>query len=217
MPFLRAHASRLIQLLIGLFLYGVATALIVQASVGVVSWSVLTQGLENLVPLSFGTLTVLTSFVVLLLWFPLRQRPGIGTVLNVLLIGPFADLTFAVVPEPTTLPAQIAVFALGLLLLALATACYIGPGYGTGPRDGLMVGLHERFGLPIWKARTIVEVSVVGVGWALGGNLGVGTVVATFAIGPLVHPLIPLFAWRNSAQTVPDDVEKLSPVGTARG
>jgi uncharacterized membrane protein YczE len=180
--------------MLGLFLYGVATALIVQASVGVVSWSVLTQGLENLVPLSFGTLTILTSFVIFLLWFPLRQRPGIGTVLNVLTIGPFADLTFAVVPEPSGLAAQTATFTVGLVLLAVATVCYIGPGYGTGPRDGLMVGLHERFGLPIWKARTIVEVTVVAVGWALGGDLGVGTVVATLAIGPLVQPMIPLFA-----------------------
>ncbi|MCD5353955.1 YczE/YyaS/YitT family protein [Kineosporia mesophila] len=190
----RAHVYRLIQLLIGVFLYGIATALIVRASVGVTSWSVLTQGLENLVPLSFGMLTILISFVVLLLWFPLRQKPGLGTVLNVLTIGPFADLTLAVVHEPRTLPGQVLLFTVGLVLLAVATACYIGPQYGTGPRDGLMVGLHERFGMPIWKARTLVEVTVVLAGALLGGDLGIGTVVNTLAIGPMVHPLMPIFA-----------------------
>ncbi len=208
----RAHLLRLTQLLFGLFLYGVATALNVQAAVGVTSWSVLTQGLENLVPLSFGTLTILTSFVVLLLWFPLRQRPGIGTVLNVLTVGLFADLTLAVVPAPESMPARLAVFALGLVLLAVATACYIGPRYGTGPRDGLMVGLNQRFGLPIWKARTIVEVSVVAIGALMGGNLGLGTVVATLAIGPMVHPLMPIFAWAPPAQ-----VEEPAPIGQPAG
>ncbi|MCE0535284.1 YitT family protein [Kineosporia rhizophila] len=215
MSTLRPALPRLTQLLIGLFLYGVATALIVQASVGVVSWSVLTQGLQNLVPWSFGTLTFVISFVVLLLWFPLRQRPGLGTVLNVLLVGLFADLTFAVVPEPQTLPGRILVFTVGLVLLAVATACYIGPGYGTGPRDGLMLGIHERFGLPIWKARTLIEVSVVLVGWALGGDLGVGTVVATLAIGPLVHPLIPLFA-RPAQPAQAEETQQTQPAERVR-
>ncbi|GAB6902364.1 membrane protein [Kineosporia succinea] len=190
----RAHALRLTQLGIGLFLYGAAIALMVRAAVGVSSWSVLTQGLENVLPLSFGALTVLTSFVVLLLWFPLRQRPGLGTLLNVLVIGPASDLVLALVPEPDALAAKVLLFAVSLVLLAVATACYIGAGYGTGPRDGLMVGLVERFGWPVWKARTVVEVSVVAVGAVLGGDLGIGTLVATFAIGPLMHPMMPVFA-----------------------
>jgi len=165
----------------------------VRAAVGVTSWSVLTQGLESVVPWSFGTLTVVSSFVVLLAWIPLRQRPGIGTVLNVLIVGPAADLVLGLVPEARTLPLQVFLFVVGLGLLALATAVYIGARYGTGPRDGLMVGLHERLGWPIWRARTVVEVTVVICGALLGGDLGVGTVVATFAIGPMVHPLMPIF------------------------
>ncbi|MBT0773671.1 hypothetical protein KIH74_32300 [Kineosporia sp. J2-2] len=208
------HLFRLIQLGIGLFLYGVATALMVRAAVGVTSWSVLTQGLERVMPLSFGTLTVLTSFVVLMLWIPLRQKPGIGTVLNVVVIGPAADLTLVLVDEPGGLLARWLLFTAGLLLLAVSTACYIGARYGTGPRDGLMVGLHERFAMPIWRARTLVEVTVVVCGALLGGDLGIGTVVATFAIGPLVQPLMPVFSrlpWSPTPDTGRTPVEQDEP------
>ena len=213
----RAHALRLVQLGIGLFLYGAATALMVRAAVGVTSWSVLTQGLESVVPWSFGTLTVVSSFFVLLLWIPLRQRPGIGTVLNVLVVGPSADLVLDLVPQARGLPMQLFLFVAGLVLLAIATACYIGAQYGTGPRDGLMVGLHERLGWPIWQARTVVEVTVVIAGALLGGDLGIGTVVATFAIGPMVHPLMPLFTrfpWlpgERSEEPVPELVTAGTP------
>lgn len=187
------HTLRVTQLLVGLFLYGASTALQVRAVVGVSSWTVLTQGLENVVPWSFGVITVVSSGVILLLWIPLRQKPGIGTLLNALAIGPSADLVLWLVPTPDGLLARVALFVAGLLLLAVASACYIGAGYGTGARDGLMVGLHERLGWPIWVARTVVEVTVVIAGWLLGGDVGVGTVVAAFAIGPLVQPLMPLF------------------------
>lgn len=188
-----AHVLRSVQLLVGLFLYGAATALQVRAVVGVASWSVLTQGLEHVVPWSFGVVTVVTSAVVLLLWIPLRQRPGIGTLANALAIGPAADLVLWLVPEPSGLVARVLLFVAGLGLLAVATACYIGAGYGTGARDGLMVGVHERFGWPLWVARTVIELTVLAVGWALGGDVGIGTVVAAFAIGPVVQPLMPLF------------------------
>ncbi|WP_345372039.1 membrane protein YczE [Frondihabitans cladoniiphilus] len=190
----RAHlGARVLQLLVGVGLYGVATALMVRAVVGVSSWTVLTEGLERLLPWSFGTITLLSSFVILLAWIPLRQRPGIGTLLNTLIIGPAADATLAVVPTPAGLGARILLFVAGLLLLGVATACYIGAGLGTGARDGLMVGLHERFGWPIWAARTAIELSVVAGGWLLGGDVGVGTVVAAFAVGPIVGRLMPLF------------------------
>jgi uncharacterized membrane protein YczE len=192
-PPIPSHLLRAAQLTIGLVLYGAATALMVRAEIGVSSWSVLTEGLERLLPLSFGMLTVLTSVVVLAAWIPLRQRPGVGTLCNVLVIGPAADVVLALVRVPPTLPERIALFAAGLLLLAVATACYIGARYGTGARDGLMVGLHERLGWPLWVARTVVEVAVVAAGWSLGGDVGVGTVVAAFAIGPLVQPLMPIF------------------------
>lgn len=184
---------RFVQLAVGLFLYGAATALQVRAVVGVSSWTVLTQGLEHVVPWSFGVITIVSSGVVLLFWIPLRQKPGIGTLLNALAIGPSADLVLWAVPEPDGLLPRIALFTAGLVLLAVATAFYIGAGFGTGARDGLMVGLHERLGWPIWFARTLVEVTVVVVGWVLGGDVGVGTVVAAFAIGPMVQPIMPLF------------------------
>ena len=211
-----ALTLRSVQLLVGLFLYGASTALQVRAVVGVGSWTVLTQGLENVLPWSFGVITVVSSVVILLLWIPLRQRPGIGTLCNVLAIGPSADLVLSLVPEPDGLLPRVLLFAAGLVLLAVATACYIGAGLGTGARDGLMVGVHERFGWPLWLARTVIEVTVVLVGWLLGGDVGVGTVVAAFAIGPMVQPLMPLFRrlpWSptRSDATAPDDVDGSAP------
>jgi uncharacterized membrane protein YczE len=206
MPRRTALTVRFVQLVVGLFLYGASTALQVRAVVGVSSWTVLTQGLENVVPWSFGVITVVSSGVILLLWIPLRQKPGIGTLLNALAIGPSADLVLWLVPEPSGLLPRIGLFTAGLVLLAVATAFYIGAGFGTGARDGLMVGLHQRLGWPIWLARTLVEVTVVIVGWILGGDVGVGTVVAAFAIGPMVQPLMPLFRrfpWSPERATAP--------------
>ncbi|PZF64184.1 hypothetical protein DEJ33_12200 [Curtobacterium sp. MCPF17_047] len=190
MPRSTALTLRFVQLAVGLFLYGASVALQVRAVVGVSSWTVLTQGLENVLPWSFGVVTVTSSFVILLFWIPLRQRPRIGTLLNVLCVGPAADLVLWLVPEPGDLLGRVLLFVASLALLAVATACYIGAGFGTGPRDGLMVGLHERLGWPLWVARTSVEVTVVVIGWLLGGDVGVGTVVAAFAIGPMVQPLM---------------------------
>ena len=188
-----ALTLRTVQLLVGLFLYGASTALQVRAVVGVSSWTVLTEGLEHVVPWSFGVITVVSSGVILLFWIPLRQKPGVGTLLNALLIGPCADLVLWLVPSPDGLVARIGLFVAGLVLLAVATAFYIGAGFGTGARDGLMVGLHQRLGWPIWLARTLIEVAVVIVGWFLGGDVGAGTVIAAFAIGPMVQPMMPVF------------------------
>ncbi|GGL05092.1 putative membrane protein YczE [Curtobacterium luteum] len=188
-----ALTLRFAQLMVGLFLYGASTALQVRAVVGVASWTVLTEGLEHVVPWSFGVITVVSSGVILLFWIPLRQKPGIGTLLNALAIGPSADLVLWLVPAPDGLLPRVGLFVAGLLLLAVATAFYIGAGFGTGARDGLMVGVSQRFGWPIWVARTVIEVTVVIVGWLLGGDVGAGTVVAAFAIGPMVQPLMPLF------------------------
>lgn len=193
MPRTPALTLRFVQLMVGLFLYGASTALQVRAVVGVASWTVLTEGLEHVVPWSFGVITVVSSGVILLFWIPLRQKPGIGTLLNALAIGPSADLVLWLVPAPDGLLPRIGLFVAGLLLLAVATAFYIGAGFGTGARDGLMVGVSQRFGWPIWVARTVIEVTVVIVGWLLGGDVGAGTVIAAFAIGPMVQPLMPLF------------------------
>ncbi|WIB11885.1 YitT family protein [Curtobacterium sp. MCPF17_052] len=201
-----ALTLRFVQLAVGLFLYGASVALQVRAVVGVSSWTVLTQGLENVLPWSFGVVTVTSSFVILLFWIPLRQRPRIGTLLNVLCVGPAADLVLWLVPEPGDLLGRVLLFVASLALLAVATACYIGAGFGTGPRDGLMVGLHERLGWPLWVARTSVEVTVVVIGWLLGGDVGVGTVVAAFAIGPMVQPLMRhfrRFPWSPTGEAHP--------------
>jgi uncharacterized membrane protein YczE len=184
---------RAIQLLTGLLLYGVALALILRAAIGVAPWDVLTQGLALKTGWGFGALTVVIGAVILLLWIPLRQKPGIGTVLNVLLVGPAADLGLWLIPENLDLGVRILMFPAGLFVLALATGLYLGARFGAGPRDGLMTGIHERTGWPIWVGRTGVEVSVLAAGWTLGGNVGVGTVLFALLVGPLCNLTIPWF------------------------
>lgn len=184
------------QLLVGLFLYGIGMALIVRGQIGAAPWDVLTQGIVNHTGLSFGTVTVLTSGVVLLFWIPLRQRPGVGTVLNALIVGPSADVGFWLIPADLPLAARIPLFIAGLLVLAAATGLYIGAHFGPGPRDGLMTGINRRTGITIWIARTGVEVVVVAIGWALGGNVGIGTLAFALLIGPLCGWTIPFFAIR---------------------
>jgi len=176
---------RLIQLVLGLFLYGIGIALMVRASVGVAPWDVLSQGIAAHSPLSFGLATNVIGAVVLLLWWPLRQRPGIGTVLNVLLIGPSAQVGLWLLPAVDTLWLQLPLFLSGLLLVAIATGFYIGARLGPGPRDGLMTGLHARTGWPIWQVRSLIEGSALLMGWLLGGDVGVGTLAFAMLIGPL--------------------------------
>lgn len=188
--------TRLTALVIGLILYGVAMALMVRGGVGVAPWDVLTQGISLRTGLPFGLVTNLTGVVVLLLWIPLRQKPGIGTILNVLVVGTAAQAALVVLPPVESLWLRIPLFVAGLLLLAVASGLYISPQLGPGPRDGLMTGLHQRLGIPIWIARTTVEVLVVAVGWILGGNVGIGTLVFAFAIGPLCQRTLPWFSAR---------------------
>ncbi len=201
---LRPDPRRLIRLVVGLALYGVAIGFIVQAGLGVGPWDVFAQGVARLTGLPFGVATNVIGAAVLLLWWPLRQRPGIGTVANVLLVGTAAGATLAVLPAVAGLPVRVAELGLGILLLAAATGVYVGAGLGAGPRDGLMLGLHHRLGLPIWLARTLVEGSALLAGWLLGGNVGVGTVVFAVAIGPLCSVAIPLLAARPQVLRQPD-------------
>jgi uncharacterized membrane protein YczE len=185
-------ARRIAQLLVGLFFYGIAIALMVRAGIGVSPWDVLTQGLAHQTGLPFGLLTNLIGIVVLLFWIPIRQRPGVGTVLNVLLIGPSAQLGLWLIPQQTVPWVQALVFAAGLMLLAIATGLYIGARLGPGPRDGLMTGLHRRTGVRIWIVRTGIEVTVLAIGWILGGQVGIGTVAFALLIGPMVNVTLPL-------------------------
>ena len=184
---------RLTLLLVGLVLFGASMALIVRSTLGLIPWDVLHVGLQRHLPLTFGTVVVVASVVVLLLWIPLRQKPGLGTVLNALLVGPAADLTLAVVPEPGSLGWRALLLVSGIVLNGIATGMYIGSQFGPGPRDGLMTGLSRLTGRSVRLVRTLLEVVVVSVGWLLGGVVGLGTVLYAVSIGPLTHVFLPLF------------------------
>jgi len=184
-------ARRIAQLLVGLVTYGIAISMMVRGALGVPPWDVLTQGLVVQTGLSFGLLTNIIGALVLLLWIPIRQRPGVGTIANVLLIGPSIELGLLFVPVPTELWQQVLLFAGGLLLLSVASGLYIGARFGPGPRDGLMTGIHNRWGFKIWWVRSAIEITVLAVGWVLGGNVGLGTLAFALLVGPLVGLTLP--------------------------
>ncbi|WP_211880972.1 membrane protein YczE [Pseudarthrobacter albicanus] len=184
---------RLLQLLVGLAMYGVSLAMFIRAGLGLDPWDVFHQGLSGKAGLSIGTVVVIVSFLVLLLWIPLRQWPGVGTLCNAVLVGVFADAGLALIPEFSHLGGQIGMLAGAVVLNGIASACYIGARLGPGARDGLMTGLARRTGWSVRASRTGIEVVVLGAGWLLGGSIGVGTVVYAVAIGPLVQLLLPRF------------------------
>ena len=195
---------RVAQLFAGLALYGFSMAMMVRGDLGLPPWDVFHYGVARHLPLSFGEVVVLTSFGVLLLWVPLRQWPGFGTIANSLVIGVVADLGLAALPTPHLLVTRIGLLVGGVLLNGLAGALYIGSQFGPGPRDGLMTGLVRRSGLTVRLVRTSLEVAVLAVGWLLGGTVGLGTVLYALTIGPLVHLLLPRL-------TVPLPVERPVP------
>lgn len=186
-------AVRLLRLFVGLLAYGFAIALMIRGSIGASPWDVFGQGLAHTTGLSFGLCTIIISAAVLLLWIPLRQKPGFGTVANAVLIGLFADAGLSVLPKLDNLWLQIAMFLAGLVLLAFATALYVGAKLGPGPRDGLMTGLVRRTGRPVWMIRTGIEVVVVVIGFFLGGVVGPGTVVFALGIGPVTQLSFKIF------------------------
>lgn len=183
---------RISQLLVGLFLFGFSIAMMLRAGIGVSPWDVLSQGLMVQTGLPFGLITNVVGALVLLLWIPIRQKPGIGTVVNVLLIGPSIEVGLWLIPAQTTLALQIPLFAGGLALYAIATGLYIGGRFGPGPRDGLMTGIHHRWGWKIWIVRTSIEIVVLVLGWLLGGTVGIGTLAFALLIGPMVNVTLPL-------------------------
>lgn len=189
----RRLTRRLVQLYAGLTLYGVSMALMIRSGLGLDPWDVLHYGITRHVPITFGTVVVVVGALVLLGWIPLRQRPGLGTISNVLVIGPVTDLALFVLGRPDAPALRIALMVAGIAGNALATALYIGARFGPGPRDGLMTGVVRRTGLSVRLVRTTIEVSVLAAGWLLGGVAGVGTVAYALAIGPLVHVLLPRF------------------------
>jgi uncharacterized membrane protein YczE len=185
-PTLRDLRRRLPQLLVGIPVLGIGVALTLEARLGVSPYDVMHQGIAHRTGLSVGTVVILVGLVILLFWIPLRQRPGIGTVLNTLTVGLVIDLALRVVPETDLLAARIPLLLVGILVTGLGMGLYIGAGLGPGPRDGLMTGIAAR-GDPVWAVRTVLELTALAAGWVLGGNVGVGTVLFAFSIGPLGH------------------------------
>ena len=193
---------RLLQLFLGLGLYGLSIAMIVRAGLGLDPWDVLTQGVferfAGPAGISFGMVVNLIGLAVLLLWLPLRQKPGIGTVANVLVIGTVANFGLDWIPADLALPLRAGLLIGGIVLNGVATGAYVGAGLGPGPRDGLMTGIVARTGWPVKWVRTAIEITVVAVGWLLGGSVGLGTILYAVAIGPLVHVFLPMFTIRKT-------------------
>lgn len=182
---------RLTQLYAGLILYGFSMALMLRANLGLDPWDVFHQGIAMRTGWSFGTVVNVVGALVLLLWLPLRQRPGIGTISNIVVIGLAVDASLYFLPVPETLPVRVALLALGIVLNGVAGGAYIGAGLGPGPRDGLMTGFVRRTGWSIRLVRTGIELSVLAIGWMLGGTIGLGTVLYAVSIGWLVQIFLP--------------------------
>ncbi|MFE0524711.1 YitT family protein [Streptomyces sp. NPDC058954] len=183
----------MIQLYVGLTLYGTSSALLVRSGLGLEPWGVLHQGLARLTGLTIGVVSIIVGAAVLLLWIPLRQRPGLGTVSNVFLIGIAMDGTLALFPDVHSLAVRLPLLVAGIVLNGVATGLYISARFGPGPRDGLMTGLHRRTGRSIRLMRTAIEVAVVATGFVLGGTVGIGTLLYALSIGPLAQLFLRVF------------------------
>lgn len=178
-------AFRFLKLILGLFVYGIGIAMMVHASIGLAPWDVLAQGISKQTGLSFGQSTIAVSVMVLMAWIPLKVKPGIGSILNAVLLGVFADFWLPLMPKLDGYLMQLLWFLIGLVVISFATGLYISCGMGKGPRDGLNTGIAQRFKLPFWQARSIVEIVVVIAGFLLGGQVREGTLIFAFAIGYL--------------------------------
>jgi uncharacterized membrane protein YczE len=194
---------RLVQLYLSLVLYGVSMALMIQSDLGNMPWDVLHQGLAEQLGLPFGVVIVIVSALVMLAWWPLHERPGLGTISNVVVIAVVIDPALAVVPEPDAIAARASLAVAGVVLNGVATAAYIGAHFGPGPRDGLMTGLVRVTGSSVRVVRTSIEVVVVATGFLLGGTLGAVTLLYALSIGPLTQLFLPIFSVRRPVETGP--------------
>ncbi len=212
----RAVVRRLPGLVTGLVLFGIGVAMMAASGLGLGPWEVLHQGIANRTGLALGTVSVLVGIPVLALWWPLGERPGIGTVLNIAIIGPCTNVALPLLPRPGTAPAQLALSAVGVLVIGLGSGLYLAADLGPGPRDGVMTGIHHRFGWSIRRARTAIEVAALVVGFLLGGTVGIGTLLFAFGIGPIVQVLLPVFdpSGRVGRPRRPELAEELEAPGT---
>lgn len=175
--------GRFLKLVLGLFIYGIGVGMTVDAQLGLAPWDVLAQGLSRQTSLTFGYATVLVSVLVLICWIPLRVKPGLGSVMNAIMVGLVADLTLNFLQTPDAYWQKLLLFLGGMVVISFATGLYISCGMGKGPRDGLNVGIAQRFRLPFWQARSIVEITVVTIGFLLGGQVREGTLIFALGIG----------------------------------
>jgi uncharacterized membrane protein YczE len=212
----RTVLRRLPGLLAGLVLFGFGIAVMAASGLGLGPWEVLHQGIANLTGLALGTVSILVGIPVLALWWPLGERPGIGTILNVALIGTSTNLVLPLLPHPGEPVSQLVMSVGGVLTIGLGSGLYLAADLGPGPRDGLMTGLHHRFGWSIRRARTSVELIVLVVGFLLGGTVGLGTILFAFGIGPIVQVFLRVFdpEGRVSRRRRPDLAEELESPGT---
>lgn len=200
---------RLLQLYIGLTFYGVSTAMFIRADLGADPWNVFHLGVAQLLSLNIGVVMIAVGALVLLLWIPLGQRPGLGTISNVVIIGLAADAALTLMPPLASLLARSLVLIAAVVVNALATGMYIGAGFGAGPRDGLMTGITARTGWSVRAVRTAIEVSVLLLGCVMGGNFGVGTVLYALAIGPLIQLCLPWFRQPSRVAPVSQPQERV--------
>ena len=194
-------ARRLLQLYTGLVLYGVSTAMFVRANLGADPWNVFHLGVARIFSLNIGMVMIVVGALVLLLWIPLRQKPGLGTISNVIVLGLAADAALALMPPMESMVMRSILLLAAILVNAIATGMYIGAGFGSGPRDGLMTGINARTGWSVRSVRTAIELTVLLVGWLMGGTFGVGTVLYALAIGPLIQLCLPWFRIRSNQKT----------------
>jgi uncharacterized membrane protein YczE len=185
--------ARLPGLLVGLVLFGLGIAMMAQANLGLGPWEVFHQGIARLTGLQLGTVSILLGIPILLAWYPLGERPGAGTIVNIVLIGTATNVGISLFPPVTGVAVQLALMLAGVVTIAIGSGLYLATDLGPGPRDGLMTGLHYRFGWSIRRARTAVELSVLVAGFLLGGTVGIGTVVFALGIGPLVQVALRVF------------------------
>ena len=200
LPVRIAPTRRLSQLFAGLWLYGASMAMQIRATLGLEPWGVLHEGLTRHTGLSFGTVVAITGVLVLLTWIPLKQKPGIGTIANVIVISVAVDVTLWIIPAPQALLPRIVLLTLGIVLNAVAFAAYVGSRLGTGPRDGMVTGFCRRTGISLRLTRTAIELLVLGTGWLLGGTVGIGTILYALGIGPLSQLFLPALTWRERSQ-----------------
>ncbi|WP_299998590.1 hypothetical protein [uncultured Cedecea sp.] len=200
-------ARRLIQLYTGLILYGVSVAMYVRADLGADPWNVFHLGVARIFSLNLGVVMIGVGALILLLWIPLRTRPGIGTISNVIVLGLAADAALTIMPPIESLALRTGLLIAALIVNGMATGMYIGAGLGAGPRDGLMTGIHARTGWSIRSIRTAIEVTVLIAGWLMGGAFGVGTVLYALAIGPLIQFFLPWFQTAQRKKPLPTVAE----------